>query len=53
MHRKGEDARFVLEDFCGAVALMHVEVDDQRALDLSFFQEERRGYGDIVEDAKA
>jgi len=37
----------------GAVALMHVAVEDQHAADSSAFQQIQRHYRQIVEDAEA
>lgn len=51
--RTEQHARVVLEDFLGAVAVVHVEVDDGHALEAVVFQGMRHADGDIVENAKA
>ena len=48
VHREGEDARIGLEDERGAVAVMHVQIDDGDALDAVRLQDADRD-GDIVE----
>ena len=42
VHREGEHARVALEDEGGAVAVVHVEIDDGGALDAPFLQHANR-----------
>ena len=48
-----QHALVVLEDVLGAVAVVHVEVDDRDALEAVRFERVRRGDGDVVEEAEA
>ena len=52
VHREREHARIGFEDERGAVAVMHVEIDDRRALDAARLQHADRD-GDVVERAEA
>jgi hypothetical protein len=52
VHREGEDARVRFEDERRAVAVMHVEIDDRRALDAARPQHTNRN-GDVVERTEA
>jgi hypothetical protein len=51
-NRGHQDVLVVLENVLGAVAVMHVEVDDRHALDAMRLQRVARRDGDVVEDAK-
>ena len=53
MHREGEDARIAGEYVGGAVALVHVEVDDQHHADGALGQKCERRDGNVVEGAEA
>ena len=53
MDREGEHARVVGEDRRGAVALVHVEVDHQRAADQPLGQQQAGGDRHVVEHAEA
>ena len=53
VHRAGEDPRVVLEDRSGAVALMHVEVDDGHVPDPPGVDHRDGGHCHVVEDAVA
>ena len=53
VHGEGEHGRIVREDRGGAVALVDVEVDHQRALDQPFALQSARGHRDVVEDAES
>ena len=53
MHRKREHGGVVSEDGGGAVALVHVEVDDRDAARVLVALQDARGDGDVVEDAEA
>ena len=51
VQRDREDRRFVVKDCCGAVALMHVAIDDGGAHDRAIAQQNRRRDRDVVENA--
>ena len=53
MHGEGEEIRLVAQAIGRAVALMHVEIDDERVADGAFPPQRLGGDGDIVEDAEA
>ena len=51
--RAEQDARVVSENLLGAVAVVHVEIDDGHALEPVFRQRVGGAYGDVVEQAEA
>ena len=53
VHREGEHVGVVGEDGGGAVAVMHVEIDDERAADPAGALEDADRDGDVVEHAEA
>ena len=53
MHGKGEGARLVAQDVGGAVALVHVEIDDQNVPGQPLVQQDQRRHGHVVEGAEA
>ncbi len=53
MHREGGDPRLLLEDRCGAVALMDVEINHHRPADAAFGEQQPGRDRDVVEHAKA
>ena len=53
MQREREDRRIAAKDGGGAVALMHVAVDDRGARDDAVALQHRRGDRDVVEHAVA
>src|SRR4051794_33788132 len=53
VHREGKDAGLGREDRSGAVALMHVEVDDHDTMHGTLTEQHARGNGHIIEYAKA
>ncbi len=52
MHREGEQVGFAAQAIGGAVALVHVEVDDQRPADRALALQGEGRHRDVVEDAE-
>jgi hypothetical protein len=53
VQRHGDRLRRVVQDACGAVALVHVAVEDQHPVDPAAFQQVMADHRQVVEDAEA
>ncbi len=53
MNRKDEHGRIVCHDRCGAIALVHIEIQDRGATDSTLRLRGQRGYRTVVEHAVA